>query len=107
MNQISQHNNYTNNSIHYDDKMRKMIDNLVSKKGDGYDDSSPKANDLHSYLLMHIVHNPKKDVYQTELNKLESKVRTASVNYSYLLFSCSINAMYIREFIILKSNVSC
>ena len=86
MNQISQHNNYTNNSIHYDDKMRKMIDNLVSKKGHSYDDPSPKANDLHNYLLMHIFDTPKKNVYQTEVNKLGSKVRTASLNYSYLLF---------------------
>ena len=73
MDQISQHINSTNNKINYNDKMRKMIVHLDSKKYGINDDSYPKLTNLDNYLLIIIVETPENNVFHSEVKSLTRK----------------------------------
>ena len=60
MDQISQHNNYTNHQIHSYDQMSKMIVTLESKKAGNNDNSSNKLGCLQNSLIMRISDTPEK-----------------------------------------------
>ena len=94
MDQISKHINYTNKKTHSYDKMRKMIVNLVSKKGDNNDNSYPQLSRLHNSLLMIIVEYNEIDLSHGEWTTDTMKLHTYYVKLSSILFSCSICEMY-------------
>ena len=73
-----------------------MIVNLVSKKGEINDNSSPQLTCIHNSLLMIIVDTP--DCFKSNIDRKSDmrKVRKSSVNSSSTLFSRSIHSMYNR-----------
>ena len=94
MAQTSEHINSSNQKIHPYYRMRKMIVNLSSKKCKNNNKSTCQLCHLQIFLLMSIVNNPEKDLYNVDWKSDMRKVRTSSVNSSSTLFSCSIYAMY-------------
>ena len=74
--------------------MRKMIVNLVIKKGDNNENSSPQLSRLHNSLLMIIVETNEKYLSHGEWKADTRKLHKYYVNLSSILFSCSVCAMY-------------
>ena len=81
--------------------MRKMIVNLVSKKCDNNDNSSPQLYHLHNSLQTSIVEIPEEYLSHMEWKPVTRKVRTYLVKSFSIFFLCSVSAMY-RKFYCVK-----
>ena len=80
MDQISEPINSTDQKNHSYDQMRKHIVNLGSNKGDNNDPPPPQLSRLQNSLLMRIVDNIKKGLYNVEGISDTSELCTSLVN---------------------------
>ena len=76
--------------------MRKIIVNLVSKRGKNNDNYTYQLRRLHNSLLISIVDTHEKDLPNVDNKSNMRKLCTSSVKSSLTLFSCSIREMYNR-----------
>ena len=91
---ISEHTNYSNHKILFNNKINKMVVDLGSKKGESNYNCSSQLTRLHNSLLVSFVNTIETYLSNVDRKSGMKKLHTSLVQSSSTIFSCSIRSIY-------------
>ena len=106
MAQISEHNNSSNNKIHFYNQKRKMVFHLGNNKFEDNNNSTCKLKYLQNSLLMIIVDTPENYVSNVDRKLDKRKISTSSIKSASTYFFFQY-IQCVVESIIIQKNVLC